>query len=104
MLLVYQFLESALSLLLEGRNISENKSLSNNNPEICAKFWSQLQMLLKSMLATTRSTKTNKSSVSPQQTPLNKSVDANKLRELYKISLKSTNFSQLHDMHRLWAS
>ncbi|CAA3013262.1 uncharacterized protein LOC111372473 [Olea europaea subsp. europaea] len=98
------FLESALSLLLEGRNISENKSLSNDNPEICAKFWSQLQMLLKSMLATTRSTKTNKSSVSPQQTPLNKSVDANKLRELYKISLKSTNFSQLHDMHRLWAS
>ncbi|KAL2538876.1 hypothetical protein Fot_20267 [Forsythia ovata] len=97
-------LESALSCLLEGRNVSGSKSLSNDNPQICVKFWSQLQMLLKSMLATTRSTKANKSSVSPQQTPLNKLVDANKLRELYKISLKSTDFCQLHDMHRLWAS
>ncbi|KAK4413304.1 Erythroid differentiation-related factor 1 [Sesamum alatum] len=84
-------LESALTRLLEGRHISEHTSLADENPEVCAKFWSQLQMLLKSMLVVTRSTKTNKNPVNSQQTP-SKFADAKKLSELYKISLKSSDF------------
>ncbi|KAL0437974.1 UNVERIFIED_CONTAM: Erythroid differentiation-related factor 1 [Sesamum latifolium] len=85
-------LESALTRLLEGRHISEHISRTDENPEVCAKFWSQLQMLLKSMLVATRSTKTNKIPVNPQQTPPSKFADAKKLSELYKMSLKSSDF------------
>lgn len=102
LLLVYQLLESALARLLEGRDVSGNTSLLDKNPEICAKFWSQLQTLLKSMLSTARSTKVNKHPVNPNQAPASKSGDAKKLSELYKMSLKSTDFSQLHKMHSLW--
>ncbi|KAI3464395.1 hypothetical protein Pfo_021058 [Paulownia fortunei] len=97
-------LESALIRLLEGRRVSESTSLSDENPEVCAKFWSQLRMLLKSMLATARSTKANKYPVNPQQSPPCKSADAKKLSELYKISLKSSDFSQLRTMHSLWTA
>lgn len=95
-------LESALVRLLEGRHVSGNTSLLDKNPEICAKFWSQLQTLLKSMLSMARSTKANKHPVNPNQAPASKSGDAKKLSELYKMSLKSTDFSQLHKMHSLW--
>ncbi|KAH6759395.1 erythroid differentiation factor-like protein [Perilla frutescens var. frutescens] len=94
-------LESALTRLLEGRHASESTLLRDQTPEICPKFWSQLQTVLKNMLATTRSTRGNKYPVSPQQAP-SKSSDAKKLSELYKISLKSPDFSQLHKMHSLW--
>ncbi|PIN01718.1 hypothetical protein CDL12_25775 [Handroanthus impetiginosus] len=96
-------LESALTRLLDGRHVSENTSLTDENPEVCAKFWSQLQMILKSMLASTRSTKANKSPVNPQETP-SKTADAKKLSELYKISLKSSDFNELHKMHALWTA
>ncbi|KAL0314190.1 UNVERIFIED_CONTAM: Erythroid differentiation-related factor 1 [Sesamum angustifolium] len=96
-------LESALTRLLEGRHVSEHTSLTDENPEVCAKFWSQLQMLLKSMLVATRSTKTNKIPVNPQQTP-SKFADAKKLSELYKISLKSSDFGMLDKMHSLWTA
>uniref|UniRef100_A0A5B7A8Y3 Uncharacterized protein n=1 Tax=Davidia involucrata TaxID=16924 RepID=A0A5B7A8Y3_DAVIN len=100
-------LESALARLLEGHHVSErtsSDSLRNDNPEVCSKFWDQLQMLLKRMLATTLSANTNKSSHNSQQTPSNRSGDVGKLRELYKMSLKSTDFSQLCAMHSLWTS
>lgn len=100
---MYQLLESALTRLLEARHVSETTSLSDENPEVCAQFWGKLQMLLKSMLASARSTKSNKYSVNPQPTP-SRSVDAKRLSELYKISLKSSDFSQLHKMHSLWTA
>ncbi|XP_042032089.1 uncharacterized protein LOC121778751 [Salvia splendens] len=96
-------LESALTRLLEGRLASASTSLREQTPEICAKFWSQLQTVLKSMLATARSTRANKHPTNTQQTP-SKSSDAKKLSELYKISLKSPNFSQLNKMHSLWTA
>ncbi|XP_062163942.1 uncharacterized protein LOC133870752 [Alnus glutinosa] len=100
-------LESALSRMLEGRHISEKDSDSfrTNYPEIHAKFWRQLQMLLKKMLAVTTSASANKSSpVSQPNQVSNKAGDAGKLRELYKMSLKSTDMSELHAMHALWTS
>lgn len=99
-------LDSALSRLLEGHHVSEESSpsLNDQNPEVCAKFWSQLQMLLKSMLAATRSTKTNKFPFNIQQSPSGKSSDAKKLTELYRMSLKSSDFRQLSTMQRLWTS
>ncbi|XP_073123743.1 uncharacterized protein [Henckelia pumila] len=99
-------LDSALTRLLEGHHLSEeaSPSLNDQNPEVCAKFWSQLQMLLKSMLAASRPTKTNKFPSNIQQSPSGKSSDAKKLSELYRMSLKSADFRQLSTMHRLWTS
>lgn len=95
-------LESALARLLEGRDISENTSLLDKNPAVCAKFWSQLQTVLKSMLSTARGTKANKHPINSNHTSASKSGDAKRLSELYKMSLKSTDFRQLHKMHSLW--
>ncbi|GER27502.1 erythroid differentiation-related factor 1-like protein [Striga asiatica] len=97
-------LESALTRLLEARHVSENTSLATENPKACAKFWRQLQTLLKNMLATARLTKANKTSANSQQTQPCKSADVKKLSELYKISLKSSDLGQLHTMHTLWTT
>lgn len=60
-------------------------------------------MLLKKMLAVALAASGNKPP--PQPFPVcNRSVDVGKLRELYKISLKSIDFSQLHAMCSLWIS
>ncbi|XAR62665.1 hypothetical protein NMG60_11017511 [Bertholletia excelsa] len=101
-------LESALGHLLEGRHVCEEKnsdSFKNENPELCAKFWSQLQTVLKRMLAVTLSASANKTSQSCQQNQSSSRCgDVGKLRELYKMSLKSTDLSQLHPMHCMWIS
>ncbi|CBI18163.3 unnamed protein product, partial [Vitis vinifera] len=98
-------LESALSRLLDGRYISGetiSDSLRNLNSEVLSKFWSQLQMILKSMLAAALSESTNRSSPAPHPgVPSNRFQDVGKLRELYKMSLQSTDLSQLHAMHKL---
>ncbi|ESQ38918.1 hypothetical protein EUTSA_v10001809mg [Eutrema salsugineum] len=94
-------LESALSRLLEGRNISKTyaESLKTKDLELYTKFWAQLQCILKRMF-----------SLSLQAEGANKSQnsgrygDSGKLRELYKTSLKSTNLSDLNAMHTLWTS
>ncbi|KAH7524978.1 hypothetical protein FEM48_Zijuj06G0176500 [Ziziphus jujuba var. spinosa] len=98
-------LESALCCMLEGRHLPETnlESLKINHPELHSKFWSQLQTLLKKMLAVALSASGNKPPSQPAPVS-NRSVDAGKLRELYKISLKSSNFSQLHAMYSLWIS
>ncbi|KAF8025095.1 hypothetical protein BT93_F2061 [Corymbia citriodora subsp. variegata] len=98
-------LEASLSRLLDGRQISETASdaLKASHPEIHAKFWRQLQMLLKNMLASTLSASGSKSPSHAVSIP-SKPGDAVKLKELYKMSLKSTEFSQLHVMHSLWIS
>ncbi|XP_057974865.1 uncharacterized protein LOC131162427 [Malania oleifera] len=101
-------LESALSRLLEGHHVSGesiSSSFINENPGLHAKFWSQLQALLKRMLTATHSANTNRSSIVLQPTsPFGRSGDVRKVRELYKMSLNSTELSALHAMHTLWES
>ncbi|XP_016466410.2 uncharacterized protein LOC107789148 isoform X1 [Nicotiana tabacum] len=97
-------LESALTCMFEARHVSGNASLRNDNLEICDKYWSQLQMLLKKMLSVSLCPTTNRSSANSQPSASNKSADACKLRELYKMSLKYTDFNQLQAMHGLWIS
>ncbi|KAG9144707.1 hypothetical protein Leryth_021652 [Lithospermum erythrorhizon] len=89
-------LESALNCLLEGRLLSNNKSFSADYPEVCTKFWSQLQLVLKKMLSLTVAT-TTKKNVNSQQVAT-KSGDVGKLKELYKMALKYTELCQLHSM------
>lgn len=62
-------------------------------------------MLLKKMLASSLSAGPNKMAVASQgSTPSSKrSGDAEKLKELYKMSLKSPDFNQLESMNNLWA-
>ena len=106
-LFLFQVLESALARMLEGRHISDAVSdcFGTDYPEIHAKFWGQLQMLLKKMLSLALSANANKPTAFAQPTPTSsKFGDAAKLRELYKMSLKSSNLSQLHAMHTLWTS
>ncbi|XP_027094288.2 uncharacterized protein [Coffea arabica] len=98
------FLESALTRLLEARHLSINESFGKENPEICAKFWSQLQMVLKKVLSATLPMNSQKSAVNSLQNPGHKSGEVAKLRELYKMSLKSSDFSELHAIHCLWTS
>ncbi|KAJ0085385.1 hypothetical protein Patl1_07818 [Pistacia atlantica] len=91
---------------LKGRHISEtfSKSLSTDYPEIYTKFWNQMQMLLRKMLAMSLPASSNKSSPTTQPNPSTRSGDAGKLRELYKMSLKSTDVHGLHAMYSLWTS
>ncbi|KAM6545904.1 hypothetical protein CsatB_026640 [Cannabis sativa] len=101
-------LESALSYMFEGRNISETafNSLKIDDPKLHSKFWGQLQILLRNMLASVLSVGGNKPS-SPQAQPAPSpyiSGDAVKLRELYGKSLTSSDFSQLNAMYLLWTS
>lgn len=98
----------ALSRLLEARYVSEAFAdiFSTEYPELHAKYWSQLQMLLKKMLAVNLSVYSNKSSSTDNvsATTSNRPGDAGKLRELYKLSLKSTDIRQLPAMYNLWSS
>ncbi|KAK3016717.1 hypothetical protein RJ639_007529 [Escallonia herrerae] len=98
-------LESALTGLFEGRHISKEMIPDASGNEVHKKFWSQLQVLLKRMLSATLATNATRSSVNHQQTSSNRSGDVGKLKELYRMSLKSNpDFSQLHAMHSLWIS
>ncbi|CAA7024320.1 unnamed protein product [Microthlaspi erraticum] len=94
-------LESALSRLLEGRHVSKTyaESLRTEDSELYSKFWAQLQLVLKRMLALSLPAEgANKSQNS------GRSGDSGKLRELYKTSLKSTSLCDLNSMHVLWTS
>lgn len=97
-------LEFALAHMLEGRHVSDTNAdtYSVSDPELEAKYWRQLQMLLKKMLATTLSSGTNKSQ--PSSTSSGKSNDGGKIRELYKMSLKASDMVQVHAMYNLWMS
>ncbi|KAL3503864.1 hypothetical protein ACH5RR_033705 [Cinchona calisaya] len=97
-------LESALTRLLEARHLSVHESFSKENPDVCSRFWNQLRMLLKRMLSVTLPVNAQKAAVNSQQTSANKSGEIAKLRELYKMSLKSSEFSELHAIHNLWTS
>ncbi|CAJ2673431.1 unnamed protein product [Trifolium pratense] len=98
-------LESALAHMLEGRHVSNTNedAFSTSYPELHAKYWSQLQGLLKKMLATVLSSSANKSLCQPSSTS-SRFGDSRKIKELYKMSLKGTDMVQLHTMYSLWIS
>jgi hypothetical protein len=147
-------LEHALMHLLEGRHVVEaNEEYSNDvNLDIKPKFWTQLQSLLKSMLAASLpssgtgrpvasagqantssrgdateqemydlalkstcldllkgmlaasppSSGTGRPAASAGQANTSSRGDATKLKEMYRLSLKSTSLGQLHALHKLW--
>ncbi|KAL2326698.1 hypothetical protein Fmac_025756 [Flemingia macrophylla] len=97
--------DSALAHMLEGRHVSDTNddTFGTSYPELHAKYWGQLQMLLKKMLASTLSSSANKSSNQPSSTS-SRFGDGGKIRELYKMSLKGTDMAQLHKMYTLWIS
>ncbi|URE11040.1 hypothetical protein MUK42_24487 [Musa troglodytarum] len=99
-------LEAALVHLLEARHVVEadNGHSYDQTPEIKEKFWNQLQALLKNMLAAALSAGANKAGVIGQAPHCGKGGDPAKLRELYRLSLKSTSLHELHAMHKLWLS
>lgn len=92
--------------MFEGRNISETSfnELKVDYPEFHSKFWGQLQMLLRKMLAAALSGGGNKPPVSQPAPSSYISGDAAKLRELYGKSLNSSDFNQFDDMYSLWIS
>ncbi|KAG8081535.1 hypothetical protein GUJ93_ZPchr0178g7182 [Zizania palustris] len=101
-------LEAALVHLLEGRHVVEpNEERSSDvNLDIKPKFWSQLQSLLKSMLAAALpggSTARPAASVGQPNTGHIRG-DTVKLKEMYRLALKSTSLGQLHALHKLWVS
>ncbi|KAF5809406.1 putative tetratricopeptide-like helical domain superfamily [Helianthus annuus] len=96
----YVMLESALNTLLEGRHVPANGiTLQKDDCRVHERFWGRLQTTLKSMLSVALPAATNKSVASSQQTG-----DANKLKDMYMLSLKATEFSQLHAIYKLWVS
>ncbi|CAH1443069.1 unnamed protein product [Lactuca virosa] len=100
----YPMLESALNTLLEGRQVPVDKiTLQKDDSNVYKRYWSQLQMTLKSMLAVALPTNTKKPIPTSQQSTL-PSGDLNKLKDLYRLSLKATEFTQLQAIHKLWAS
>ncbi|KAI0519618.1 hypothetical protein KFK09_007070 [Dendrobium nobile] len=100
-------LEAALLNLLDGRQIVERgKDCEiDKDSQMKSKFWNKLQLLLKKMLSSSLSGGRNKTGGASLPAPAAASVwDNGKLREMYRISLKSSTFSQLHEMHKLWLS
>ncbi|XP_024972285.1 uncharacterized protein LOC112511096 [Cynara cardunculus var. scolymus] len=102
----YMMLELALNSLLEGRHVPVDRiTLQKDDCSVYERFWSQLQMVLKRMLAVVLPATTKKSVATSQQTANDlQSGDVKKLKDLYRLSLKETDFSQLHAIHRLWVS
>lgn len=98
-------LETALVHLLEGRQVVEtNEDYSDDvDLDIKPKFWSQLQSLLKRMLAASLPSSTGRVASVGQAGPSNRG-EAAKLKEMYRLSLKSSSLGQLHELHKLWIS
>ncbi|GAB2271934.1 hypothetical protein Dimus_006762 [Dionaea muscipula] len=98
-------LESALICLLDGRFVSSySASIQNNSPEIHAKFWSQLQKVLLKMAQSSSSSSKPGSASQSNSSSSKRFAGVDKVKELYKMSLRSTDFNQLHAMHNLWTS
>ncbi|KAJ9560319.1 hypothetical protein OSB04_005479 [Centaurea solstitialis] len=102
----YMMLELALNSLLEGRHVPVDRvTLQTEDCRVYERFWSQLQMVLKRMLAVALPATEKKTAAASQQTAnALQPGDVKKLKELYRLSLKETDFSQLHAIHRLWVS
>lgn len=99
----YVMAVSALNILLEGRHVPvDGISLQKGDCErVYERFWSQLQLTLKSMLSVAVPSTTKKSQIAASHQT---GGDIKKLKDLYMLSLKATDFSQLHAIHNLWAS
>jgi hypothetical protein len=96
-------LEMALAHLLEGCHVVEaNEEHSNDvDLDIQLKFWNQLQSLLKSLLAASLPSSTGRLA---SLGLASSRADTAKLREMYRLSLKSSSLGQLHALHKLWVS
>ena len=77
MIQLMQMQESALGYLLEGRHAAKEEQFHNN-------YRDHLLVILKGMLAV--------------------NSNAGKLREMYRLALKSTSLGQLHSIYRLWTA
>ena len=99
-------LDTALTHLLEGRHVVEaNEDYYNDmDLDIKPKFWSQLQSLLKRMLAGSLPSSTGRVASSVSQASTSNRTEAAKLKEMYRLSLKSSTLGQLHALHKLWVS
>lgn len=101
-------LESSLSYLFEARNIvgefSESNPYGTLDPNIYEKFWKHLQFLLKKIVSTSISINSNKSGANSQSGGASKLEDTAKLKDIYRISLKSNNLDKLNDMYKIWIS
>ncbi|KAE8812201.1 hypothetical protein D1007_10810 [Hordeum vulgare] len=97
-------LEGALMHLLEGRHVvGANEEYSDDvNLDIKPKFWSQLQSLLKSMLKNPDTSRPAASVTSQANGVGGGRGEAAKLKEMYRLSLKSSSLGQLHALHKLW--
>ena len=93
-------LETALGHLLEGRQVVEaNEDYSNDvDLDIKPKFWSQLQTMLAASLPS------SSGRVAPVAQSSTSNREAAKLKEMYRLSLKSSSLGQLHALHKLWIS
>lgn len=94
---MHQMMEAALVHLLEGRHVvdADNSCSPDETSEIKDKLWNQLQVLLKGMLAISRSGNANKSRATGQ---------VGKLKKMYRIALRPASLQELHAMHKLWVS
>ncbi|CAA6660462.1 unnamed protein product [Spirodela intermedia] len=91
-----EMLESALQHMLEGRHAVVDFQFSEGE-QIQERFRNHLLMLLKGMLAAVRSG-------IPNQSAADRSAIDNveKLKEMYRMLLRSAGLCQLHAMHGLW--
>ncbi|GKD16494.1 hypothetical protein Tco_1205652 [Tanacetum coccineum] len=99
-LITLQMLESALNSLLEGCHmpVADETTLQNEDYKVYERFWSQLSMPRMVVPGTTK-----KSLACSEQTASH-SGDVKNLKELYMLSFKATDFTQLHGIYRLWVS
>ncbi|KAK9053789.1 hypothetical protein SSX86_024863 [Deinandra increscens subsp. villosa] len=97
----YVMLKSAVDSLLEGRHVAIDRITLEKDDDgaVYERFWGRLQVTLKRMLSLALPAATNKSVAPPQQTG-----DVKKLKEMYMLSLKATDLSQLHAIYKLWVS
>ncbi|PWZ30043.1 Erythroid differentiation-related factor 1 [Zea mays] len=100
-----EMLDTALTHLLEGRHVVEaNEDNSNDmDLDIKPKFWCQLQSLLKRMLAGSLPSSTGRAA-SVSQASTSSRTETSKLKEMYRLSLKSSTLGQLHALYKLWVS
>ncbi|ONK56220.1 uncharacterized protein A4U43_C10F5360 [Asparagus officinalis] len=96
-------LEAALLHLLEGRHAVEENKGCELNEDIKVKFLNQLQALLKSMLSASLSGGSKGGGIGSTSAWC-RTADSGKLKEMYRMSLRSTTLDQLHAMYKLWVS
>ena len=98
--------------LLEGRHVVEESGddACNLKLDIEPDFWNQLRSLLKSMVTPsmsgpTKASQSESGSGSALSSPAsNRVLDSSKLKEMYRMSLRSSTMGQLNKMYQYWVS